>query len=115
MTPTKKQNDVEFNNGFITALGLFYGHRGQFQESSRILKSDLSIYAAADHLFELEYPKNLDKKLKRKIRKFVKDVFAVRLDRISNEEATKLFDKCYQLLMEIDKQIFGLKVTVNYP
>jgi len=106
--------DVEFNNGFVTALALFYGHREQFQREQELLKHDLRIYGASDHLFDIEYPANLDKNLRNKIEKFVSDVFDVRLKSISVSDANELFDRCYGLLMEIDKMCFDLDVKVKF-
>jgi len=108
------EHEVEFNNGFVTALALFYGHREDIS-ASRILGQDTRIYPASDHLCDIEYPENLDKDLKKKIEEFVKDVFEVRLKKISINEGSDLFDRCKDLLMEIDEKCFGLKVVVNYP
>ena len=106
--------DIEFNNGFVTALALFYGHRLQFQESSKIAGHDMRIYGAADHLFDLEYPKGISDRLKRKISEFIRDVLTVRLENITLQEGDKLFDRCLQLLEDIDKETFELKVIVKY-
>ena len=106
--------EIEFNNGFVTALALFYGHRGGLQEQKRS-GWRLLLYGAADHLFDIEYPKNLDGTLKRKIKRFVKNVLEKRLDPISHQESIQFFDQCYHLLMEIDEKYFGLKVEVNFP
>jgi len=96
---------VEFNNGFVTALCLFYAHR----------ENDFGIYGAADHLYDIEYPENLDSYLRRKIQRFVDNVFEVRLKRISSEKAEKLFERCLELIMEIDKKHFNLDVQVFCP
>ena len=105
----------EFNNGFITALALFYGHREQFREHSKIAGYDMRIYGASDHLLDIQYPENLEPELKEKVERFVNDVISLRLERISQREADELFDRCLEILKEIDEKYFGLKVTVNYP
>ena len=110
------KREIEFNNGFVTALALFYGHREQFQRASNIVGHDLRVYGASDHLFDIEYPKALDETLERKIRRFVDDVLKVRLKPDStNDETDKLFERCKDLLKEIDEKCFGLKVEVYYP
>lgn len=108
---------IEFNNGFITALGLFYGHREQWKlQAGKGMKFDMRIYGASDHLFGIQYPKKLDKRLKKKIEVFVSDILSRRLRSITWEEGDELFNRCYKLLMEIDKKYFGLKkIEVNYP
>jgi len=103
---------VDFNNGFITALGLFYGHR----ESHRGCIG-LTLYGAADHLYDIEYPDNLNKELKKRIENFADTVFAIRLDNdISEERITEIFDECKDIMIQIDIICFGLKDTeVKYP
>jgi hypothetical protein len=112
-TKTRK-NVVEFNNGFVTALALFYGHKHQFEHSQQTVKHDMRIYGAADHLFGIEYPKGLNPKLKNKIKTFVLAVMIVRLNTMTVVQANELFDRCKELLMEIDKEKFKLNVVVNY-
>jgi len=103
---------IEFNNGFVTSLALFYGHLERNWSSED--KRDFSIYGASDHLYDIQYPKGLDKKLKGKIEKFRDDVFKVRLEHITKEDADKLFERCKKLLMEIDRKQFKLKRVVVY-
>jgi hypothetical protein len=106
---------VEFNNGFVTALCLFYGHRFQFSEGIARGMSDIRIYGASDHLYDIQFPKNLDKRLKKKIQKFIGKVFAVRLKDIKHEEGSKLFDECLEIIKAIDRKYFGFKrVIVKY-
>lgn len=107
--------EPEFNNGFVTALALFYAHREQFKEA-RKLTHDMRIYAASDHLFDLEYPENIDTEVKEKVEVFTNWVFSVRLGSLlSWEEGEKIFDACKDILKLIDERIFGLKVIINYP
>lgn len=108
--------EIEFNNGFVVALALFYGHGERFINASNLVGHDLRINGASDHLFDIEYPRNLDVKLKEKIQKFVKDVLKVRrrFTNVSMEETNELFDRCKNLLREIDEVCFGLNVEVHY-
>jgi len=108
-----KCDEHEFNTGFVTALGKFLAHR---EKKVGFPGNDLRIYGASDHLFDIEIPEMTPKKLKAEIQKFVRDVFEVRLARISREEAEKLFRRADELLQEIDRQMFKLKhVCSNYP
>ena len=106
---------VEFNNGFVTALALFYGHREQFREASKIVGYDMRIYGASDHLINIEYPLEIPENLKERIKAFVSWVFSLRLERPTVDEGNRIFDTCKDILKEIDEKIFGLKVEVNYP
>ena len=58
---------VEFNNGFVTALGLFYGHSmnklGRPGEDCSLV-----LYAATDHLYDIEYPENISSELKERVK-----------------------------------------------
>jgi hypothetical protein len=111
---TVMAKDIEFNNGFITALALFYHHRGQFKEAEDVIQRDMSIYAGSDHLFDLEYPTNIPEELKNKIEDFRRRVLEVRMADISKQHAYRLYEECKELLIEIDEKVFGLKVVVNY-
>ena len=109
---------VEFNTGFITALGLFYGHREQFKDVRKLERGfrDQRVYAAADHLFEIEYPEGLDPEVKEKVEAFCDWVFTVRMDwDFKWEDGDRIFDACKDLLKLIDEKVFGLKVEINYP
>jgi hypothetical protein len=107
---------IEFNNGFVTALSLFYGHRlSNFEIRIKNAKHyDLRIYSASDHLLDLEIPENISQELKRKVEVFVKRVLSKRLENITWEEGDKFFDECANLLKEIDQEVFNLKVQTNY-
>ncbi len=107
-------NDIEFNSGFVTALGLFYGHREQWRELRKTQSSDNRIYAASDHLYDLEYPKGLNDEVKEKVSAFVDFVFSQRLEHISWEEADRIFEDCRNLLALIDERVFNLSVVINY-
>jgi len=116
MVVIELDREIEFNNGFVTALALFYGHREQFTKASSLVGHDLRINGASDHLFDIEYPANLDVKLRRKIQKFVKDVLETRRGfvNVSIEDGNELFERCKDLLKEIDEICFGLNVEIHY-
>ena len=101
---------VEFNNGFITALTLFYGHLASFRTSP-----DLVLYAATDHLYEIEYPDNISAELKDEIMRFVDYAFSYRMRYdVTREEVFEVFDQCKNILIKIDNEVFGLTVEANY-
>jgi len=112
--PQTKEQKIKFNNGFVTALAMFYGHVSQAPMPGT-KDWDCRLYAATDHLLDIEYPANLDKKLKRKIQVFVSKVIRIRLKLLTTEEVDKLFERCLELLMEIDRKYFGLEVEALYP
>ncbi|MCW1297041.1 MAG: hypothetical protein OH319_05155 [Candidatus Parvarchaeota archaeon] len=110
----KTKKEIEFNSGFITALVLFYGHLHQFQREE-FKDNDFRIYTASDHLFNIEYPKNLDNEIKERIEKFRKKALEMRYKTISMKEGDDLFLECLEIAKMIDKKCFKLKdVVVNY-
>ena len=110
-----EKKNIEFNNGFVTALGLFYGHLSQFKDDRQGSEGDSSIYAAADHLFDMVIPENISKPLRDRIQKFRDDILEVRLKHITIDEAYRYFERCKQILISIDREFFGLLDTeVNY-
>jgi hypothetical protein len=72
---------VEFNNGFLTALLLFYGHRYW----PRAEGYDFRLDGAADHLLDMEIPDGLDEDLKRRVREFRERVLALRFRDLPSE------------------------------
>ena len=64
---------------------------------------------------EIEIPDNLSDKLKKRIQRFVNDVLEVRLANPSFEEGDTLFEECRTIMSKIDEEIFGFKVTIQYP
>jgi hypothetical protein len=104
----------EFNNGFITALALFYAHR--FRDSIPELDWDRRVYAGSDHLLDIEIPENLKPELRDEIKKFVDDVLSRRNDdTCKGLVAERLFDRCLNILVSLDRELFGLDVIVVYP
>ena len=101
---------AEFNTGFVTALGLFYGHLASFPKSP-----ELVLYAATDHLYDIEYPDNISEELKGAVKAFVDYAFTYRMGHdVTKEEVFEVFEACKQILVHIDKEIFGLDAEVHY-
>jgi len=112
----------EFNNGFVTALTLFYGHddssmRGDVKEGD----NDYRLSGGKDHLYEMVIPSTLSDGLRTRIETFREAVFRLSgtsfwKPSVSMIEAVdKLFEECYRILMAIDEEVFGLSVVVRYP
>jgi len=110
---------VEFNNGFITALALFYAHRfynlSAFETIHKVFGRDLRLWGGSDHLLNIQIPDNIDPDLRRRIEDFVRKVVSLRFAELNKDEVDKVFDECLELLKEIDRRLFGLEVIVNYP
>lgn len=105
---------IEFNNGFVTALSLFYGHRFQFEEASKIVGHDMRIYGATDHLYNIEFPKRLPRRIKKLYGKFHGHCFTVRLENIKIEEGNQIFSECLEVIKAIDRHYFVKNVKVHY-
>jgi hypothetical protein len=111
---------IEFNNGFITAITLFLEHKNfishQLRDKENKIISDLRLYCATDHLYDLEIPKKLPKILRNRILRWRHSCFHHRMDSFkSNEIPDKLFKEAEQILKAIDEQIFKTKkVVIRY-
>lgn len=111
---------VEFNNGFITALALFYGHNDpSMREQSVLGRSwDYRLSGARDHLYDIEVPENLDEELKERVHAFREKVFSIH-DKYSlhppSEEVNAVFKECVDILKMVDEKVFGLNVGVIHP
>jgi hypothetical protein len=103
-------DEITYNNGVITALALFYAHRERIQLS---LGRDVRIYAASDHLIEMDMPESLSPELKAKIKKFRQKVLSKRVAELGQDEVEKLFEECLNILKALDKEVFGLNVVVR--
>jgi len=101
---------VDCNNGFITALALFYGHR-----SDVVNKKIEGLAVAIDHLKEIQLPKDLSPRLAKRILAFRTKAFYSAFNNVSREEQLEIFDECVKLLKAIDRKYFGLQVKVVYP
>lgn len=107
---------IEFNNGFVTAIALFLEHKIDAYDMRNKGMSDLRLYGATDHLFDLEIPKNLSKKLKKRIIRARDKAFKLRLENSKDWKiADKLFKEFEDILIKIDEEIFKTKkVKTNY-
>lgn len=107
---------MEFNNGFVVAIGLFLEHKWQFRELKGKGFSDLRLYCATDHLFDMEIPNNISEELKERIEKWREECFKNRLNITKNYEVgDKLFEEGEDILKEIDEEVFKTKeVEMNY-
>jgi hypothetical protein len=103
--------EVEFNNGFLTALMLFYGHRYW----PRTERYDFRLDGAADHLLDMEIPDGLDEDLRRRVEGLRGRVMALRFKDLPSEEVDRIFDEAVEIMKELDRRLFGLSVVVNYP
>jgi hypothetical protein len=106
--------EVEFNNGFVTALALFYAHAYQLREASFAGRWALVLHAATDHLLEMDIPGNLSPKLRERVERFREEALAHRYE-ADDETVLRLFGECLEILKEIDREVFGLKVVVKHP
>lgn len=87
----------EFGRGLTYNLGLFLAHAERINEYRRLKSTNpkstnpysLWFYGAADHLFELEIPKNLSKLLQGRLAKFQARCLDLRLPLDKQKEATE--------------------------
>lgn len=108
---------MEFNNGFVTAITLFLEHKDNWQKIEREKGiSDLRLYGATDHLYDMEIPKKLSKKLKKRILKWRARCFHHRLGHFKESKIPdSLFKEAEQILKAIDEEVFKTKkVIMNY-
>lgn len=110
---------IEFNNGFITAIALFLEHKN-FDEhivrdkDGKVI-NDLRLYGATDHLYDLEIPKNIGKKLRSRILKARRKCFENRLEHLKDRKLTdEIFEEFENILRTIDQKIFKTKKVVMY-
>lgn len=110
---TKQKKELEFNNGFVTAIALFTQHKHQFRELREIHRSDLRLYAATDHLYDIELPEHLPKKLAMKIGKARAKAFNNRMDNTKDwKVADNIFKEFEDILKAIDEHYFVKKEVV---
>jgi len=103
-------DEISYNNGFITALALFYAHR---QEPFLQFFRDDRLYGASDHLLEMDVPETLSSELKARIEGFRREVLSKRVAELGQAEVEKLFEECLNILKALDKEVFGLNVVVR--
>jgi len=108
---------IEFNNGFITAIALFLEHKSSAnylpRDTNGNLISDLRLYGATDHLYDLEIPSMLSEKLRNRIIKWKRKCFKYRLETLKEAKiADSLFKEGEQILKQIDEEIFKTKRVI---
>jgi len=108
---------IKFNTGFITAIALFLEHKNFIshmpKDKEGKIITDLRLYGATDHLYDLEIPKNLPRNLRKRILKWVTNCFKHRLDLFKDTKITdELFKEAENILAYIDNKIFKTKKVV---
>jgi hypothetical protein len=109
----------EFNNGFITAITLFLEHKDGWQlirmKDNKVI-SDMRLYGATDHLYDLEIPKIISEKLKKTILSWRSECFKYRLLHFTDTSITdRLFREAEDIIAKIDMEVFHTKkIVINY-
>ncbi len=112
---TKKlKENIEFNNGFITAIGLFLAHERDSWNIPNLDLSHLTLYTAADHLFDMEIPESLPINLRKRIIKNKELVFKHRLGRPKKEIINGIFMEFKEILREVDEFLWKKEVIIKY-
>lgn len=118
------KHKITFNNGFITAITLFLEHKDNWQRiiidkpdageiMKKVLLSDLRLYGATDHLYDMEIPEILSIKLRSKIISWRSKCFHYRMEDFKDTIRTdKLFKEAENILVKIDEEIFKTKKVV---
>jgi len=110
ITKQTKTKKPEFNNGFIIAMALFLEHKDNWQKTER---SDLRLYGATDHLYDMEIPENLSAKLIKRIIRWRERCFHYRLENFKDSRITdSLFKEAEQILKAIDEEVFKTKKVI---
>jgi len=105
-------SEIEFNNGFLIAIALFLEHKSKeiYEDYPALLMS-----GAKDHLYDLQIPISLSKKLKNRILKAQKEVLDIdTMKDLKVEDISKYFTEFEDILIEVDKELFGYNPEVYY-
>jgi len=91
----------EFGKGFIYCIGLFLMHA---ERTEPFLNENYGIWfnAAADHLFELQIPKNLPTEFKTKIEMWQNQAIKFRLTDATQKDYEESLTVAKEILMEYD-------------
>ena len=112
----------EFGKGLTYCLGLFLCHSERdylITEEDKVKgiinKPHMWFYGAADHLFEMQIPETLPRRLQIRLKKFQNKVLGWRMvmdkkDNATEEDKLWAINEAKKLLMLIDKH-FGIKTT----
>lgn len=122
---------VTFNTGFITAIALFLEHKDNWQKMKidksdengimkKVLLSDLRLYGATDHLYDMEIPKfrkvNMPKSMFKTLQRIIRwraKCFHYRLEHFKDTKITdELFKEAEQILKAIDEKVFQTKEVI---
>jgi hypothetical protein len=78
--------------------------------------SDLRLYSATDHLYDLDIPKIISEELKNKILSWRSECFHHRLEQLKDTSISdRLFKEAEDILAKIDMEIFHTKkIVMNY-
>jgi hypothetical protein len=106
----------DFGQGFFYCLSLFYMHRENVFPGMII---DLRLDGAKDHLYDLQVPDNIKEPLRAQILLFQINVIEISKHNLlgfSFEETEKIFDRCLDILYELQLEFFQeipINITVS--
>lgn len=99
----------DFGCGFAYNLGLFLAHQDRFFDEIREdMRWGIWFNSAADHLFELQIPKFLPLKLRKRILTFKKKCLEYRFEgsgQVTIKDVVWALDEAKFFLMELDKYL----------
>lgn len=99
----------DFGTGCAYCLGMFLAH-SYFPDGkvSEKIGQSIWLYAAADHLFEMEIPKHFHPRLRHKLAKLKSEVMAKRLDSVDEKTKLRLIEEAKDCLRWMDNYM-GVK------
>jgi hypothetical protein len=111
----------EFGKGLVYCLGLFLSHAERYNEKNEEIFSnnaEMWFNGASDHLYEIEIPKNINKKLRDRIRNFQDKCLEYGhgfKGNIKEKNVIWAIQEAKDLLFEIDKllKVNPIKATWN--
>lgn len=111
------KNSITFNNGFVTAMTLFLEHKMWTEllprDKNGKVYLDLRLYGATDHLYNMEIPEILSKKLQKRIFIWRDKCFKNRMNNFKNTLVTdELFKEAEDILAKVDEEIFKIKKVI---
>jgi hypothetical protein len=116
----QKESQPEFNNGFVTSIALFLAHINQnylvCKDKQGKVITDIRLYAATDHLLEMDFPRHLPIALLKRIKKWRTRCLKHRYDNFkSTQFSDSLFKEAEKILSKIDEQVLKTpKVIIRY-
>lgn len=94
------------SKGVIPCLALFYGHKFygvKIRENG--FDNDARLFLASDHLTNMEIPEHFPELLRYELKTFKESVLNKKKTLITWEEGDKLFEKCKNILLQINNLI----------